>query len=388
MTANRLSVRLASLLVVGLLASACEEEALFPSFDELDKLRELHTMPAHPPSDPTNRFADDARAVSLGNKLFHDPKLSSCGTVSCASCHDGDGRTVTKAKADGCNGGVTGRNPPTILNVDYNRWFMWDGRADRLWNQAILPMTSPIEMDSNPSILRTQLMEGYSADYEAIFGKTAGLTGDDELLANVGKLMQAYERTVKRHNSPFDEDVKRFIAAVDTGTEKQDPAYLGLKTYFRKGQCIVCHKGVTMTDNLFHNIGVKDSSPSAAGQYAAIDAVLDWKFNAAGAFSDSPTGQDAVRLATVRSTLGEKRAEMEGAYKTPPLRNVALTKPYMHTGELNTLEDVIEFYNKGGDEDGTFSGTRTETITKLDLSDEEKAALVKLLESMTGTRAP
>ncbi|WP_224369132.1 cytochrome-c peroxidase [Hyalangium versicolor] len=385
MNAKRLSARLACLLVVGLLANACENEDPFPSFDELDKLQQLHTMPQHPPRDTTNRFADDPRAASLGNRLFHDPKLSSCGTVSCASCHDGDGRTVDKPKADGCNGGVTGRNPPTILNVDYLRWFMWDGRADRLWNQAILPMTSPVEMNSNPTILRTQLNGSYMGEYTELFNKTPDTTQDDELLANVGKLMQAYERQVNRVNSPFDEDVKRFIAAVDAGTEKDDPAYLGLKTYFRKGQCIVCHQGVTMSDNLFHNLGVKDSSPGAPGQTAAIDAMLDWKFNAAGPYSDDRTGQDATRLNTVRSTLGEKRAEMDGAYKTSTLRNIALTAPYMHTGELKTLEDVVEFYNKGGDEVGTFSGTRTETIKKLDLSDEEKKALVKLLESMTGT---
>jgi cytochrome c peroxidase len=387
MNANRLSARLASLLVVGLMASACENEDPFPNLDELELLRELHTMPQRPPADPTNRLADNAQAAALGNRLFHDPKLSACGTVSCASCHDGDGRTVPKALADGCNGGVTGRNPPTILNVGHERWFMWDGRADRLWNQAILPMTSPIEMASNPTIVRGQLTSSYLAEYTELFGKTPEATEDDEILANVGKLMQAYERTVNRTHSPFDEDVKRFIAAAETSQAEadRDPAHLALKTYVRKGQCIICHKGVTMTDHLFHNIGVKDSTPGAPGQTAAIEAMLDWKFNAAGPYSDARTGQDANRLGSVRATLAEKRAEMEGAYKTPTLRNITLTAPYMHTGELATLEEVIEFYNKGGDEDGSFAGTRTDTIKPLDLNDEEKAVLVKLLESMTGS---
>jgi cytochrome c peroxidase len=388
MNANRLSARLAALLVVGLLASACGNEDPFPTFDEIDKLNEMHTLPQHPPVDSTNRFADNAQASALGNKLFHDPKLSACGTVACSSCHDGDGRTVAKPKADGCNGGVTGRNPPTILNVDYNRWFMWDGRADRLWNQAILPMTSPIEMASNATIARALLTNSYLGDYTEVFGKSPeATTNDDELLANVGKLMQAYERTVNRRNAPFDEDVKRFIAAatVSVAEAEKDPAYLALKTYFRKGQCIACHKGVTMSDNLFHTIGVKDDGPTSEGQVAAVDALLDWKFNAEGPYSDDRTGTEASRLDGVRSMLDEKRAEMEGAHKTPTLRNVSLTAPYMHTGALNTLEEVVEFYNKGGDEEGTFKGTRTETIKKLNLNDEEKAALVKLLESMTGT---
>jgi cytochrome c peroxidase len=386
MNANRLSARLASLLVVGLLASACENEEPFPTFDELDVLLELHTMPLKPPADPTNRLADNVQAASLGNRLFHDPKLSACGTVSCSSCHDGDGRTVSTPLANGCNGGVTGRNPPTILNVGHERWFMWDMRADRLWNQAILPMTSPIEMASTPTIVRGQLSSSYQDEYTALFGKTPTETEDDEILANVGKLLQAYERTVNRTRSPFDEDVKRFIAAVETSQAEaeKDPAFLGLKTFVRKGQCAVCHKGVTMTDHLFHNIGVKDSSPGAPGQTAAVEAMLDWKFNAAGPYSDARTGHDANRLGSLRSELAEKRSEMEGAYKTPTLRNVTLTAPYMHTGELATLDDVIEFYNKGGDELGSFVGTRTETIVPLDLDDKEKEALKKLLESMTG----
>lgn len=387
MNANRLSARLASLLVVGLMANACDNEEPFPTLDELELLRELHTMPQRPPADPTNRFADNPQAASLGNRLFHDPKLSVCGTVSCASCHDGDGRTVQTALADGCNGGVTGRNPPTILNVGYERWFMWDGRADRLWNQAILPMTSPIEMGSNSTIVRNQLTASYLGEYTELFGKTPQDTEDDEVLANVGKLMQAYERTVNRSRAPFDDDVKRFIAAaeVSAAEAEKDPAYLGLKTYVRKGQCIICHKGVTMTDHLFHNIGVKDSTPGAPGQTAAVEEMLDWKFNAAGPYSDNRSGQDATRLGALRATLAEKRAEMEGAYKTPTLRNITLTAPYMHTGEVATLEDVIEFYDKGGDEDGSFVGRKTDTIKSLDLNAKEKAALLKLLESMTGT---
>jgi cytochrome c peroxidase len=387
MNANRLSARLAPLLVVGLLANACGDDEPFPNLDELELLRELHTMPQRPPADPTNRFADNARAASLGNRLFHDPKLSACGTVSCASCHDGEGRTVAKALADGCNGGITGRNPPTILNVGHERWFMWDGRADRLWNQAILPLTNPVEMGSNATIVRNQLMSSYLPEYSELFGKTPQESEDDEILANVGKAIHAYERTVNRARAPFDEDIRRFleVAEVSATEAEKDPMFLGLKTYVRKGQCIICHKGVTMTDHLFHNIGVKDSSASAPGQLAAVEEMLNWKFNAAGPYSDARTGPDATRLGSLRATLAEKRVEMEGAYKTPTLRNITLTAPYMHTGELATLEEVIEFYNKGGEVDGSFVGRKTETIKPLDLKDEEKAALVKLLETMTGT---
>jgi len=375
--------RLMILVAVGLLAGACESEAPFPSFEEMERMNEMHTMTRKPPADSTNRLADNPAAASLGDRLFKDKALSGCGTVSCESCHGGAGKTVSTAVVNGC-GGPTGRNPPTTLNADYNRWFMWDGRADRLWNQALLPMLSPVEMASSPAVIRARLNAAYAGEYQELFNKSPELTGDDELLANVGKLLQAYQRTTNRTQAPFDADVKRFLAAVEAGTEELDPAYLGLKTYFRKGQCIACHKGVTMSDNLFHNIGVKDQSAGAPGQLAAAQPLLDWQFNAAGAFSDNRTGFDASRLASLRSDLANKSFEMDGAYKTPTLRNVALTAPYMHTGELATLADVVEFYDKGGEPVGSFVGTRTETIKPLELEDEEKAALVKLLESMTG----
>jgi cytochrome c peroxidase len=380
MNVNRLMI----LATMGLLVSACDSEDPFPTFAELEQLQSLHTMTRKPPADPTNRLADHPAAASLGDRLFNDQGLSGCGTISCASCHGGPGKTVDEPTALGCNGNRTGRNPPTTLNADYNRWFMWDGRADRLWNQALLPMLSPIEMDSNPGVIRARLNAAYAGEYQELFNKSPDQTGDDELLANVGKLLQAYQRTTNRLDSPFDEDVKRFIAAFDAGTEQQDPAFLGLKTYVRKGQCIVCHKGVTMSDNLFHNIGVKDGSEGAPGQLTATQPLLDWKFNAAGVYSDNRTGLDASRLGVLRSELSSKSAEMEGAYKTPTLRNIALTAPYMHTGEVATLADVVEFYNKGGDAAGSFVGIKTETMKELDLTDEEKAALVKLLESMTG----
>ncbi|ADO68361.1 cytochrome-c peroxidase [Stigmatella aurantiaca] len=385
--ANRPSVPLLALTVVGLLAGACGSEDIFPSFDELELLRELHTLTRRPPVDSTNRFADDARAAELGLALFNDKKLSGCGTVACASCHGGDGKTVDTAKAEGCDGHLTGRNPPSTLNADYNRWFMWDGRADRLWNQAILPMTNPFEMNSNATIVRARLTEAYESSYKDIFGKTPDETVDgDEVLANVGKLMQAYERKINRTSAPFDEDVRRFIAAVDVSQAQveADPAFLGLKTYFRKGQCAVCHKGATMSDNLFHNIGVKDTSESAAGQYVAVQPMLDWQFNAAGRFSDNKTGLDATRLAAVQADLATKRVEMEGAYRTPTLRNIALTGPYMHTGELATLAEVIDFYDKGGEPAGMFTGTKTATIVELKLTTKEKQALIHLLETMTG----
>jgi cytochrome c peroxidase len=385
----RSTVLLWSGLSTTLLALGCTpEEGPFPDPTELLQLRGLHSMDDVPPSDPTNRLErgeHQASALALGTRLFHDTSLSACGSVSCASCHDGEGRTVAEATAKGCaEHQRTLRNPPTLLNAAYNTWFMWDGRADRLWSQAILPLTNPVEMASTPTLLRSRLQEAYLAEYVEIFGITPEETGDDALLANFGKLVAVYERTLTRTRAPFDAAVQSFITAAERGEAEQHPAYLGLRTFFRKGQCIQCHKGPALTDNDFHNIGVADDSEGREGAVAAIPLSLESAWNAGGVYSDDPDGGEKNRLANLRNALATDRAKFEGAFRTPSLRNVTLTAPYMHTGRLNTLEDVIDFYDLGGDADGSYVGTRTETVFPLGLTDEEKAALLALLESMTG----
>ena len=370
-------------LALGGLGLACDSEEAFPTLDELDQLRSLHTQARQAPKDGTNRVDGVARAERLGDLLFRDGKLSRCGTVSCQSCHDGDGRTVDTPTAEGCGGKRTLRNPPTVLNVAFNRWFMWDGRADRLWSQATLPLTNPLEMDSDATVVGARLAsDEYRGEYQALFGKWPEQESGPTLMANVGKVLAAYERTLVRVDAPFDADVKRFIAAAEAGQAEADPAYLGLKTFVRKGQCVVCHKGPALSDDLFHNIGVEDAGDGAGGQWAALESLLGWEFNAASPFSDAPAGTDAVRLRTLRTQA--KQEEMEGAFRTPSLRNVALTAPYMHTGGQATLEEVIDFYNEGGDTPGSFTGRKTDTIVPLELTDAEKKALVELLKSMTG----
>ena len=376
-----------AVLSLALLGTGCESEAPFPSEDELDELNILHTPSARPEVDPTNKWGDNPDAAALGHRLFEDPGLSRCGTVSCRSCHEGEGYTVETPTAEGCGGQRTERNPPSLLNAGYNRWFMWDGRADRLWSQAILPLTNPVEMDSDAVVVRARLVAEptYTAAYTQLFGTApADEQNGDLLLANVGKVLAAYQRTLNRTDAPFDADVRRFLQAVQAGTAEQDPAYLGLKTFVRKGQCVVCHKGRALTDDKFHNVGLKDAGPGKRGQADAVEGLLSWVFNAAGVFSDAPTGTDAARLSALNTQAQSKPQEVVGAFRTPTLRNVELSAPYMHTGAEKSLEDVVDFYNEGGDADGSFVGVRTETIVKLDLSSEEKQALVTLLKSMTG----
>lgn len=372
--------------------TACVEEP-FPFPDEVETLRQMAHLGA-PPADPTNAVLLDPRAQALGLALFEDPSLSACGTVSCKSCHVPEqGYTYNLgAGAPGCTGEETPRNPPSLLNVAHNTWFMWDGRADRLWSQAMLPYLNPGEMAGTPEILRNRLASApYAADYEALFGAAAETHSDDQLLVNFGKAMQAYEWTLSKTTSPFDRDLESYLDAVEAGTQEVHPLHLALKTFVRKGECAVCHKGPTLSDQAFHNIGVADATDGASGRLSGAETVVAWAFNAESAFADTSFGPAANRIANLRTLLADPAARAEadalgqltGAFKTPTLRNVALTAPYMHTGAVATLADVIEFYDRGGDPADSFPGTRAQNVKALELTVEEKAALVDLLERMT-----
>lgn len=385
-----------SISILCLLLTACPE-APFPLPAEREKLEEMRFFGA-PPEDPTNRYLHDPGARALGEQLFADASLSGCGTVSCKSCHEPDqGFSYTLgAGAPGCGGSDTPRNPPSLLNAPYGTWFMWDGSFDRLWSQAIGPFLNPGEMAGTPAALREKLSAPPYADaYAEVFGSGAEAHSEERVLSNFGKALQAFEWTLARRSAPFDRELLSYLAAVDAGTQEEHPLHLGLKTFVRKGDCATCHKGPTLTDEDFHNVGVQDPTEGRTGRLIGVEALLASPFTAGGEYSDQQSGAEAFaanRVANLRLTFADpaRRAELEalgqltGAYKTPSLRNVALTGPYMHTGALNTLEEVVDFYDRGGDPANSFAGTLAPTIKKLELTPEEKASLVTLLELMTG----
>lgn len=376
------------LLVLAIAAAGCEPDPLgpFPNDAELSTLRALHSLPSKPPPDPTNKYADSVEAAALGKLFFHEPKFSACETISCASCHDGEGLAYPERVAEGCDGRQTMRNAPSLLNVGYGNLYMWDGKADRLWSQAMLPLLDENEMRSTPAKVMDVIASdpGFAGQYQEVFGKPVVESSPDEILVNFGKAVAAYERTLKRTEGEFDRKVRRFIAAAQAGEAESDPDYLGFKTFIRTGDCVSCHKGPALTDDRFHNVGVMDDSPGAGGAAVSIPMLWSSRFNARGDFSDAPNGDAANRLQNLRLQLEANPDEFEGAFKTPTLRNVALTAPYMHTGQLATLEDVIDFYDRGGDAEGTFNGVRASTVKPLELTAEEKDALLELLTSMTG----
>lgn len=366
---------LGAILVTATLGGCGGQEAAFPTDEEVAQLNGLRRIKTRPRS-PTNQYADSPAAATLGEALFHDVGLSGCGTIACASCHVAPSYTFAAATPPGCNGNA-GRNAPTLLNIAFSDWLGWDGRKDSIWSQAMFPLLNPIEMAGEPEKVRTLLQSKYADQYTSLFGKAPAVETDvNRVLANFGKAIEAYERTLQSGESQFDTNLERFLGAVARGEGDADPSFLQFKTYIRQG-CIVCHKGPTLSDGSFHNIGLKQAGADH-GRKPAVPELLKDAWNGAGDYSDDKrVGSNKLASLGVLTDL-----DLDGAFKTPTLRDISKTGPYMHTGELATLADVVEFYNRGGDPDGTFPGTRAKTINALSLSASEKQALLDLLNSL------
>jgi len=302
----------------------------------------LPPVPIPPDNPPTEE------TIALGRRLYYDPGLSVDGTVSCATCHApnlgfGDG----KALSNGVDGKLGTRSAPTVVNAAYNTLQFWDGRSASLEKQAEGPMANPVEMGHT--------LEGVvkfaqsDRAYRELFLKAWGT--EQITIDLVTKSIASFERTVVIGNSPFD----RFYYGGDKKALSL-AAQRGLKLFLnpKKGNCSVCHvigkKYALFTDNKFHNIGV---GADTSGDFADV-----------GLYAQS------------RNT-----ADM-GAFKTPTLRNIAETAPYMHDGSQATLKDVVDHYVGGG----TSNPHLDKEIHALDfLTFDERSDLKAFLESLTGT---
>jgi cytochrome c peroxidase len=284
------------------------------------------------PNDPTDNplTAEKAR---LGRRLFFDPVLSGDRTIACATCHSPDHSFAgPTAVAVGARGQVGKRNAPSLLNVGYNTTFFWDGRAASLEEQALQPIADPTEMDSNveEAVRRLRSNPQYVEQFRAAFGGeiTAG---------NVAKALAAFERTLLSGDSRVD----GFRHGEVAGLSKE--ARQGLWLFESRGGCWRCHSDHNLTDGKFHNTGVGGGAD--LGRYAV-------------------TGRDADR----------------GAFKTPSLRNVAKTGPYMHDGSMKSLEEIVRYYSRGGNANPNLDPA----VKRLDLSEADVRHLVAFLEALTG----
>lgn len=370
MTGWRRSAALALLGAAIALAAGCGQQEFSEQEKRVIASLSLSALPDLPP-DPSNRVADSEVAAALGARLFFDTGMSANGEVACATCHLPERQFQDDlALAKGI--GTTNRRTMPLANVAYSPWQFWDGRKDSLWSQALGPLEDAVEHGSDRTALARYVAETYGARYESAFGplpemgawpESAGpLGGDtaraaweameeedrravDTVFANIGKALDAFQRTIRHEPTRFD----RFADAVAAGERPEGDAALtpleieGLRLFIGKANCIDCHNGPRFTDDHFHNTGVPPvpGLPEDRGRAAVIQKILDDPFNCLGKFSDA----GADDCGELRFMVTDS-PELERAFKTPSLRGAASRPPYMHSGQIATLEDVIDHYSQ------------------------------------------
>jgi cytochrome c peroxidase len=393
------------------------------------QMAQAHTFSPLPavPADPTNAFADNAAAATLGQRLYYDSSYSGAlvvdadagtgslgaagtsGLVSCFSCHGSaiagdDNRSTPNNVSLGTNYGT--RNALPVVNASYNLWTNWGGRFDSQWSLPTAVAENGAIFNSTRLKVAHLMFNKYRADYDAIFpvaldadldpnspnaarfpptGKPAAAGADagvweamaaadrtivNRVHANYGKAIAAYMRKLVSTHAPFDD----FVA--DAGTISAS-AQRGFIVFTTTGKCNSCHVGPNFNDDKFHALGVPQTGPHVPatdlGRYQDVPALLASPFNSAGAFSDLP---DAGRLTGL-----VQDASQIGQFRTRSLRGVGKSAPYMHSGQFATLEAVIDFYDVGG---GALLDGGTSELSVLNLTATEKADLAAFLRTLDG----
>jgi cytochrome c peroxidase len=319
--------------------------------------------------------------IELGKKLFHDARFSADGTVSCAKCH-ADDKAFTDSPlrtSRGIKNRVGTRNAPTVVNSAYFSSLFWDGRASSLEDQSQHPIVNPIEMGL-PNYEPLLKIVRSDPDYSEAFRKVFGKAGDEITLEEVKKAIASYERTLVAGNSPFDQ----YYFGHKTNAIS-DAAKRGFDVFLNQGRCVSCHvieqDQALFTDNRFHNIGVGINriQPEVPRLTAGF-----LKARAAGADVDKTVLTD-IRTSELGRFAVTTHFDEVGAFKTPTLRNVAVTGPYMHDGSLKTLKDVVKHYDDGGKSPGdpSVNDYLSGGIRPLNLTEQQQDDLVAFMESLT-----
>lgn len=424
---------LSTLLLLGCSQSAPEEGEF--SSSELAIIDQLGPLPELP-LNPTNAYADDPAAASLGQKLFFETSYSGAltvaddgtngglgelgekGKVGCASCHMPSAWFMDARSQPGnvsLGAGYTTRNAPSLVNVAYYDWFGWGGKQESLWMQAAGSPESKDNTAGNRLGYAHMLYAKYADEYNAIFpepldpaldpnapdaarfpaqgkpksaasdpdGPWEMMTADDRkiiqrIMANVGKAIEAYERLLVSRNSPFERLVEGDEEALNASARR------GLKLFIGKAACVACHSGPTFSDQTFHNTGVLQTGENVPetddGRFSDVTKLLENKYGGGSEFSDDP-------VAGAEKTSGmQSQAADSGKFRTKSLLQVAVTAPYMHNGSMATLEEVVDFYDRGGDESPY--DNKDPRLVPLNLSTQEREDLVAFLESLTGEALP
>ena len=384
--------------------------------EEIATLRSLALDALQPAAaDPSNRLSGNSDAIKLGAALFFDPGLSSGGAISCSSCHD-PARHFTDGRKRSMGSRETARHAPGLRGLAHSNWFYWDGRRDSLWAQAITPIETPGEMDSDrlavvryvvahPAYGRPFLSlsapdsQGLLADLSRLpssagpFGDSAARTAWGKLtvsqrrsvnraFSDIGKAIAAYVETLSFRPARFD----RFVQSVIRGNLSEADSLMtadeiaGLRIFIDQTRvpCMRCHNGPLFTNHQFHNIGTGTDQDGHLdwGRFLGLRSALHDEFNCQGLYSDAPATQCKELL-----YLSEGHMD-HGAFKVPGLREVGATAPYMHDGRFADLRSVVSFYA-----DHPQSIDMPDEIPDFRLTDTEVGQIAAFLETLTNRQS-
>lgn len=297
--------------------------------------------------DPTNRASGDRQAIALGERLFADAALSGSGTLSCASCHDpARGFTDGRPRARGAS--MLDRNTQGLLDVSTWQWFGWDGGTDSLWAATLRPLLSPSEMASDPARIAGRL-RGDPAAMQLVARLFGPAAGDERVAVAAAKAIAAWLETLRSPRTAFDE-FRDALARGDAAQAARYPAAArrGLKLFLGRGNCRACHVGPSFSNGEFHDVGrpfVVAPGRVDPGRHAGIRRVRADPYNLLGAFNDErDTPPERQRALQTRTVVLQHRNW--GEWRTPTLRGLLATAPYMHDGSLPTLHDVVRHYSE------------------------------------------
>lgn len=334
----------------------------------------LGSLPPLPPA-PDNAVADVPLAAAMGQRLFFDTRASGNGAVSCATCHQ-PARRFTDGLPTARAIGRSRRNTPSLIGAAYSPWLYWDGRKDSLWSQALAPLEDPAEHGTTRTALARLIYVDpyYRSTYRTLFGPLPPLddvtrfpepatpSGSaeaqrawramsaedrnriDTVFANVGKTLAAFERRLLPQRARFD----RYVEALQAGDTAAADALLnrserrGLRLFIGRAQCVQCHNGPLFTNHEFHNTGVISAVAEEPdrGRAAGLRTLRADPFNCRGPYSDDPERR------CPELDFARDGPELLGALRTPSLRNLEGTAPFMHKGQHPDLRAVLEHYNR------------------------------------------
>ncbi len=367
-------------LLATVAAPAAAQTLLDFSAEERARIAAHGPWPPPAARDASNRVEGRRPAIEFGRQLFFDPRLSADGTLSCASCHVParafqDSRPVAQGRAAGQ------RNTPGLLDVAQWRWFGWDGAHDSLWAASLAPLLAEGEMAQSAQALaaRVRALPGWAAAYRAAFG--AGPGADEERVAvDVAKALAAYQATLVSPRTPFDE-FRDALQRGDLDAAARYPlaAQRGLRLFIGEARCSVCHHGPAFTNGEFADTGMPFFVAGGVdgGRQRGLQALQASRMNRLGPHNDA--GAADPRAVATRHLVVEHRHF--GEFRVPGLRQLVHTAPYMHAGQLATIEDVVRHYSELNEERLHADGERI--LRRLDLRPQQAADLAAFLRTLS-----